>query len=166
MRKISVGREFLKMFVAGALLFSLLIGSRAYRRGFFVKLVPMPDMLRGQEVWWQVIVVAAASVLLSLIITLLIWLSRSDWETFLASDEPIPPSKAWLISGSIKAAIGAIAMIAGLFTLNTLYLVAGAFLCAFGAWWIYDYSRDLAAYEQQMARRQAAAPIDSGTLKR
>ena len=160
MRKVSVAREFAKVFVAATLLFAMLLSFRSWHPHGLMQALPTPEAMRGHEVLWRVLFIAVASIVLGLLATLLTWLSRSDWEEELASDRPIEPSDGSLVVGYGKIAIGALFAVGGLVAWNIVAIVGGAGLGLIGLSWIASHSRQVARYEQALAAWNARHGVD------
>ena len=154
MLKVNVFREFLKAFIVVAVLLSFSLGIKRHDISSYI---PPPELLRDQPMLWRIIVAALAATIISAIVVLAVWLSRSnaEWAERLADEAP-EPSKAFLIYGWSLVSVACLCVLLTVATLNPWILLFAVVNGGWGALWISKYYRRKAAYETSAANRNKA----------
>jgi hypothetical protein len=127
-----------------------------------LSLIPAPAAFVGHETAWHALVVVIASGVVALVLSLWVRFGRGDWDE-IVDGKPAPPGHSGFLRGAIGIAIGAGAILLGLFSMNPVPIVAGVAIAAFGAWRCLSHDREIEQYEERLASWKAARkPKDSG----
>lgn len=154
MRKVNVGREFFKGFLVLVVLSSFSLGMDRHDLSRFIA---PPEIFGDHRVLWRIVLTVLVAILISAVITLAVFVTRSDaeWEERFAQAFP-EPSKASLIYGWSLVSVALLCVFLAAATLNPWILLAAALNGGWGAWWISDYNKDKAAYEAHAGNRDNA----------
>ena len=154
MRKVNLFREFLKGFIVVAVLLAFSLGIERHDLSSYI---PPPEILRDQPLLWRIIVAVIAATIISAIVVLAVWLTRSnaEWAERFADEAP-EPSKAYLIYGWSLVSVACLCVLLTVATLNPWILLFAVVNGGWGAAWISKYYRYKAAYEANAANRNKA----------
>lgn len=153
--------EFLKYLFGGWLLLGLwLAGEESRRSPLLSSLFPAPEAFHDRPLLWRALLVVVASAILSALITLWLRFGRGDWDE-IVDGKPAHPGHYGFVRGAIFIVIGAGAILAGLFSMNPVPIVAGVAIGAFGAWRCFAHDREIEQYEERLARWESTRkPVD------
>lgn len=147
--------EFLESLFGGWLLIGLLLGIDELRRFPLLSfLFPAPDAFADRPLLWKALLVVVASGILSLGITLWLRFGRGDWDE-IVDGKPAHPGHSGYVRSVIVMAIGAGAILLGLFALNPAPILAGIPIAAYGAWCCFSHDREIERYEERLESWEA-----------
>jgi uncharacterized membrane protein YidH (DUF202 family) len=148
--------KFFQYLFGGWLLFGLMLGAKeSRRRPLLSTIFPAPDAFHDRPVLWKALLVIVASGILALGIALWLRYGRDDWDE-IVDGKPAPPGHAGFVRGAIGIAIGAGAIMLGLFSMNLVPILIGVAIAGFGAWRCFSHDREIEQYEERLAIWNAA----------